>query len=155
MLSSINLTGGAQRRRTLQDQLQMREYFAENDLISVRASRCHGLLVSRACTHATLHRWSQADVHRFYQDGSMVLHARSLKYGKVRAVPRAIACYGCPLTESVPVVAGCLQLANGQLVSVPPALVVRCRQVMCLRGTFHHPGADWVVSALCDVAVRR
>ena len=37
LLSSINLTGGVQRRRTIQDQLQMREYFAENDLISVRA----------------------------------------------------------------------------------------------------------------------
>lgn len=38
MLSSVHLTGGDQRRRTLEDQLAMRSYFAENDLISVRPS---------------------------------------------------------------------------------------------------------------------
>ncbi len=37
MLSSVNLTGGVQRRRTVEDQLQMRTYFQENDLVSVRA----------------------------------------------------------------------------------------------------------------------
>ena len=62
MLSSINLSGGVQRRRTVEDQLQMRSFFAENDLIS-------------------------ADVHSFYADGAIALHARSLKYGKVRSTP--------------------------------------------------------------------
>jgi len=35
LLSSINLPGDVKRRRTLQDQLQMRSFFQENDLISV------------------------------------------------------------------------------------------------------------------------
>ena len=35
LLSSINLSGGVQRRRTLADQLKMRDYFVENDMISV------------------------------------------------------------------------------------------------------------------------
>lgn len=46
LLSSINLTGGVQRRRTIQDQLQMREYFAENDLISVRIAQRLGLVLT-------------------------------------------------------------------------------------------------------------
>lgn len=58
MLSSINLSGGVQRRRTYADQLQMRSFFEENDLIS-------------------------ADVHSIYADGAIALHARSLKYGKL------------------------------------------------------------------------
>ena len=39
MLSSVNLSGGVQRRRTYEDALQMRSVFAENDLISVRVCR--------------------------------------------------------------------------------------------------------------------
>ena len=34
-LSSVNLPGGVQRRRTHEDALQMREFFSENELISV------------------------------------------------------------------------------------------------------------------------
>jgi exosome complex RNA-binding protein Rrp4 len=37
MLSAVNLAGGDQRRRTAEDQLQMRDVFAEGDLISVSA----------------------------------------------------------------------------------------------------------------------
>jgi exosome complex component RRP4 len=40
LLSSINLPGGVQRRRTEADVLLMRSYFAENDLISVSLSYC-------------------------------------------------------------------------------------------------------------------
>lgn len=36
MLSAISLPGGVQRRRTQSDELQMRSFFQENDLISVR-----------------------------------------------------------------------------------------------------------------------
>lgn len=35
LLSSINLPGDVRRRRTVEDQLQMRSFFQENDLISV------------------------------------------------------------------------------------------------------------------------
>ena len=35
-LSSVNLPGGVLRRRGIQDELMMRDYFREGDLISVR-----------------------------------------------------------------------------------------------------------------------
>jgi exosome complex component RRP4 len=35
-LSAVHLPGGVQRRRTVEDQLQMREFFSEGDLICVR-----------------------------------------------------------------------------------------------------------------------
>ncbi len=35
MLSSVNLPGGQQRMKTYEDQLQMRSFFQEHDLISV------------------------------------------------------------------------------------------------------------------------
>ena len=57
-LGSINLPGGALRRRTLQDQLQMRSLFSENDLLS-------------------------AEVASFYQDGGVAIHTRSMRYGKL------------------------------------------------------------------------
>jgi len=59
MLSSINLPGGEQRRRTAEDQLNMRQFYVEHDLVS-------------------------AEVQAFFQDGSMSLHTRSLKYGKLQ-----------------------------------------------------------------------
>ena len=43
----------------------------------------------------------QADVHSFMGDGAIMLHARSLKYGK---------------------------LENGQFVAVPPSLIKRLKQ---------------------------
>ena len=57
-LGSVNLPGGAQRRRTMEDQLQMRALFVESDLIS-------------------------AEVASFYKDGAMAVHTRSFKYGKL------------------------------------------------------------------------
>lgn len=58
MLSSVVLPGGVQRRRTAADQLQMRDFFVEGDLIS-------------------------AEVQNFFNDGAISLHTRSLKYGKL------------------------------------------------------------------------
>uniref|UniRef100_K3X3G6 S1 motif domain-containing protein n=1 Tax=Globisporangium ultimum (strain ATCC 200006 / CBS 805.95 / DAOM BR144) TaxID=431595 RepID=K3X3G6_GLOUD len=78
MLSSVTLPGGAQRRRTYEDQLQMRNFFVENDLIS-------------------------AEIQEVRYDGSLSLHTRSLRYGK---------------------------LENGQFVQVAPHLVKRMKQHM-------------------------
>ena len=76
MLSAVNLQGGAQRRRTFEDQLAMRQLLTEEDLVS-------------------------AEVHAIFADGSLSLHARSLKYGK---------------------------LENGLFVAVAPGLVRRLKQ---------------------------
>jgi len=57
-LSSVNLPGGELRRRGAEDELSMRKYLQEGDLIS-------------------------AEVQNIYQDGSLSLHTRSLKYGKL------------------------------------------------------------------------
>jgi len=78
VLSAVTLPGGAQRRRTYADQLQMRSLFVENDLIS-------------------------AEIQEVRYDGSLSLHTRSLRYGK---------------------------LENGQFVAVAPALVKRMKQHM-------------------------
>jgi len=58
MLSSVNLPGGVQRRKLESDELQMRGFFEEGDLLV-------------------------AEVQAFFSDGVMSLHTRSLKYGKV------------------------------------------------------------------------
>lgn len=73
MLSSVNLPGGEQRRKTVHDELSMRAYLEEGDLVS-------------------------AEVQNVMSDGTLSLHTRSLKYGK---------------------------LSQGCMVRVPPALVVR------------------------------
>lgn len=78
VLSAVTLPGGAQRRRTYADQLQMRSLFVENDLIS-------------------------AEIQEVRYDGSLSLHTRSLRYGK---------------------------LENGQFAAVAPALVKRMKQHM-------------------------
>ncbi|KAG7376462.1 Exosome complex component RRP4 [Phytophthora pseudosyringae] len=78
MLSSVTLPGGAQRRRTYADQLQMRAFFVENDLIS-------------------------AEIQEVRYDGSLSLHTRSLRYGK---------------------------LENGQFVAIAAPLVKRMKQHM-------------------------
>ncbi|CAI8022787.1 Exosome complex component RRP4 [Geodia barretti] len=75
LLSSINLPGGVLRRRSAQDELMMRTYFTEGDLIS-------------------------AEVQQVFSDGSLSLHTRSLKYGKLK---------------------------KGCLITVPPSLVKRCK----------------------------
>jgi exosome complex component RRP4 len=58
-LSAINLPGGIQRRRTETDELQIRTFFSEGELLV-------------------------AEVQQLYGDGAAVLHTRSLKYGKLR-----------------------------------------------------------------------
>ena len=75
MLSSINLPGGVQRRKLESDELQMRTYFQEGDLLV-------------------------AEVQAVMFEGTMSLHTRSLKYGKLR---------------------------NGTIVVVPSTLVVRLK----------------------------
>ncbi|XP_058861612.1 exosome complex component RRP4-like [Acipenser ruthenus] len=58
LLSSINLPGGELRRRSSEDELAMRDYLQEGDLIS-------------------------AEVQSVFADGALSLHTRSLKYGKL------------------------------------------------------------------------
>lgn len=58
MLSAVNLPGGIQRRRTYEDELNMRTFFKEGDLVS-------------------------AEVQEQWADGSVALHTRSLRYGKL------------------------------------------------------------------------
>ena len=57
-LSSVNLPGGELRRRSAEDELAMRKYLQEGDLIS-------------------------AEVQNVHNDGAVSLHTRSLKYGKL------------------------------------------------------------------------
>lgn len=58
-LSAINLPGGIQRKRTETDELQIRSFFAEGDLLVAEVQMLHG-------------------------DGAAALHTRSLRYGKLR-----------------------------------------------------------------------
>lgn len=58
LLSAVNLPGGIQRRRTQEDELNMRAFFREGDLVS-------------------------AEVQEQWADGSVALHTRSLRYGKL------------------------------------------------------------------------
>lgn len=58
-LSAINLPGGILRKRTSTDELAIRTFFGEGDLLV-------------------------AEVQSIYQDGAASLHTRSLKYGKLR-----------------------------------------------------------------------
>ncbi|XP_038209430.1 exosome complex component RRP4 [Zerene cesonia] len=57
-LSSVNLPGGELRRRSAEDEQMMRQHLQEGDLIS-------------------------AEVQSIFSDGSLALHTRSLKYGKL------------------------------------------------------------------------
>ncbi|KAG8704839.1 exosome non-catalytic core subunit rrp4 [Ceratobasidium sp. 395] len=75
LLSSVNLPGGVQRRKLESDELQMRTFFEEGDLLV-------------------------AEVQSLFGDGSISLHTRSLRYGKLR---------------------------NGQLVIIPPGLIRRLK----------------------------
>jgi exosome complex component RRP4 len=58
-LSAINLPGGILRKRTSTDELQIRTFFSEGDLLV-------------------------AEVQQIHHDGAASLHTRSLKYGKLR-----------------------------------------------------------------------
>lgn len=57
-LSAIYLPGGIQRRKLEEDELLIRQFFVEGDLIS-------------------------AEVQAIHADGSVSIHTRSVKYGKV------------------------------------------------------------------------
>ncbi|PVU93194.1 hypothetical protein BB559_003392 [Furculomyces boomerangus] len=59
LLSSVNLPGGIQRRKSESDELQMRSFFKEGDLVF-------------------------AEVQSLFGDGALSLHTRSLEYGKLR-----------------------------------------------------------------------
>ncbi|AET38721.1 exosome non-catalytic core subunit RRP4 Ecym_3224 [Eremothecium cymbalariae DBVPG len=59
MLGSVNLPGGVLRRKSESDELQMRSFLKEGDLLN-------------------------AEVQSLFADGSASLHTRSLKYGKLR-----------------------------------------------------------------------
>ena len=67
-INSTILPGGENRRRTDADILQMRNIFVEYDLISV----C-------ACSRIQ----TQAEVQQVDKMGSVALHTRSPRYGKV------------------------------------------------------------------------
>lgn len=58
LLTSVNLPGGELRRKSIEDELLMREYLREGDLVSAEVQQC-------------------------FQDGALSLHTRSLKYGKL------------------------------------------------------------------------
>ncbi|KHN96969.1 uncharacterized protein MAM_05078 [Metarhizium album ARSEF 1941] len=58
-ISAINLPGGVLRKRTETDELQIRSFFSEGDLVV-------------------------AEVQQLHQDGAASLHTRSLRYGKLR-----------------------------------------------------------------------
>ncbi|KAI9486332.1 MAG: exosome complex exonuclease rrp4 [Benjaminiella poitrasii] len=59
LLSSVSLPGGVQRRKNEADELQMRHFFAEGDMLV-------------------------AEVQAFYSDGTMGLHTRGFKFCKLR-----------------------------------------------------------------------
>lgn len=59
MLGSVNLPGGVLRRKSESDELQMRNFLKEGDLLN-------------------------AEVQSIFNNGSASLHTRSLKYGKLR-----------------------------------------------------------------------
>lgn len=103
MLSSVNLPGGAQRRRTYEDSLQMRSFLQEDDLIS-------------------------AEVQDVRYDGTLSLHTRSLRYGK---------------------------LENGQFVAVTPVLVKRLKQHLISLGMgidviLGNNGYIWITRSMPD-----
>jgi len=78
LLSAVNLPGGELRRRSTKDELLMRSYMVEGDLVV-------------------------AEVQASFGDGSLSLHTRNLKYGK---------------------------LPQGVLIKVSPSLIKRCKTHM-------------------------
>ncbi|KAG5462555.1 MAG: LOW QUALITY PROTEIN: hypothetical protein BJ554DRAFT_4652 [Olpidium bornovanus] len=108
-----------QRRKSESDELQMRTFFAEGDLVVVsfvargtwgdcrkrRIKDTSSFAISTlffdiCCHYFALLLVLQAEIQGFFNDGSASLHTRSLKYGKLR---------------------------TGTFVTVPPALVRRCK----------------------------
>eukprot|EP00562_Extubocellulus_spinifer_P020494 CAMPEP_0178602556 /NCGR_PEP_ID=MMETSP0697-20121206/35030_1 /TAXON_ID=265572 /ORGANISM="Extubocellulus spinifer, Strain CCMP396" /LENGTH=381 /DNA_ID=CAMNT_0020240781 /DNA_START=43 /DNA_END=1188 /DNA_ORIENTATION=+ len=100
-LSGVDLPGGVQRIRTAEDARGMRQLFAEGNLLS-------------------------AEVQQVAQsDGTLMLHTRSLRYGK---------------------------LENGVVMHVPPALVRRMRQHMC---TLSNIGVDVLIGCNGGIWIQR
>eukprot|EP01068_Selenidium_serpulae_P003884 Selendium_serpulae@DN3327_c0_g1_i2.p1 len=75
-LTSVALPDGAQRRRNDADSLDLRQFFVENDVVVT-------------------------EVNRVNQDGTLLLHTRNIRYGKLK---------------------------NGCLIHVPPSMVPRQQQ---------------------------
>lgn len=104
LLNHINLPGGELRRKTTEDEMMMRSYFKEGDLIV-------------------------AEVQSSFQDGSLSLHTRSLRYGRI---------------------------GQGTLVRVPPFLVERCKVLFHNLPTIgihlilSNNGYIWISSSLTD-----
>ena len=111
-----------QRRRTVSDEMNMRAFFQEGDLVSVRSLKLLAVSVFLSlpslssvsvclCVCVCVCVCAQCEVQQFYQDGSMSLHTRSLKYGK---------------------------LDNGVFVAVTPSLIKRsshtfkCCRAVCI-----------------------
>lgn len=100
-LSGVDLPGGVQRIRTAEDARGMRRLYAEGDLLS-------------------------AEVQQVTQsDGTLILHTRSLRYGK---------------------------LENGCAVQVPPGLIRRMRQHMC---TLADIGVDVLIGCNGGIWIQR
>ncbi|KAJ5922615.1 Ribosomal protein L27 [Penicillium verrucosum] len=94
-LSAINLPGGILRRRTSADELQIRSFFSEGDLVV-------------------------AEVQSVHQDGSASLHTRSLKYGKLRnGVFLAVTGTGGSGASSSSVKGGVGKSASGSALAAP------------------------------------
>lgn len=91
-----------QRRKLESDELQMRTFFEEGDLLV-------------------------AEVQAFFADGAMSLHTRSLKYGKVcrsglsYLTPFSLSVFLADTERMFP------KLRNGQLVIIPAVLVLRLK----------------------------
>lgn len=99
-LSGVNLPGGVQRIRTSEDVLAMRNLFKEGDLLT-------------------------CEVQQVQKDGTLILHTRSLRYGK---------------------------LDNGVMVTVPPSLVGRRKNhFVTLKGLTAKSGSDGKNDASMDV----
>eukprot|EP00128_Syssomonas_multiformis_P007835 Colp12_sorted_trinity150504_noHs@22811 len=75
MLSSVNLPGGVLRRKSASDELMMRDYYAEGDLIC-------------------------AEVQSIYTDGSLSLHTRNNKYGKPSSAGARRTCIRSPAVST-------------------------------------------------------
>eukprot|EP00158_Paraphelidium_tribonemae_P001302 Partr_v1_DN24225_c0_g1_i1_m36689 putative Exosome complex len=72
-LAAVNLPGGAQRRKLESDELQMRTFFKEGDLLVAEIQQTGGV------------------------EGNVALHTRSLKYGKLRN--GMLVSIGCHLVQ--------------------------------------------------------
>lgn len=95
MLSAVNLPGNVQRRRTAEDQLQMRSFFVEDDVVCMEVQQIMG-------------------------DGSIALHTRSERYGKLRQglfvkVPSALVKRSAQHIHSLPCAVEAILGNNGYI----------------------------------------